>query len=619
MTHLSGSVHGEAWFVVLPDRAAALAVSHAPALTDARRLDRGPGRPWLLGQWRDEHVTVAEAGPLRVALIGYCSMSEAELAAAIRPLRGVREVDRLLPRLSGSFHLVAADADGVRVQGTVSGSRRVFRTRAGHHDLAASRADVLAQVRGTGIDDRQVAARLLSPAAPHPLQGQSVWSGVRSVPEDAYVYLRSDRPAAVTAWWRPPAAELPLPEGALLLRDALGAAVAAAVRGGGARSCDLSGGLDSTSVCFLAAGLVDRLTTFSFPAAGTGDDDPYWVKTALAAMPEADAVFLPGTAAPLPFEGVSEPGTVLDEPYLGLEDSALLLSAARRLPGRCSSRLHLTGHGGDEVVECMLSYLHDLARDRPQLAWAHLRGYRARHRWPLRGSLSALADRRTYRQWLDAAFSGLTRPVPPATPADHLGWGQYPRLPQWATARAAEAVRSLAGETPWEPLAERPGQHETWEAVRHSGRAVRLDRWLTADSGLPMAAPFLDDRVVEACLAVRPHERTTPWHYKPLLTEAMRGTVPDELLRRTTKGGGVAEELEYEGLRRHRDGLLALTEDSRLAARGLIDAAALRRVCAGSFLPGLSPHALAATLACEAWLRDVESTAGRRDLPEEGV
>ncbi|MGI5473032.1 asparagine synthase-related protein [Streptomyces sp. CA-132043] len=612
MTHLPGSVHGEAWFVVLPDHAAALAVSHTPALAGLRRIDHGPGRPWLLGQWRDGAITLAEAGPLRVALIGYCSMTEAELTAAIRPLRTVHDVDRLLPQLSGTFHLVAADPDGVRVQGTLSGTRRVFRARAGHHHLAASRSDVLARVLGTGIDDRQIAVRLLSPAAPHPLQGQSVWSDVQAVPEDAYLHLRAGRPATTTTCWRPPEAGLSLSEGAPRLRAALSAAVAAAVRGGGARSCDLSGGLDSTPVCFLAARLADRLTTFTFPAAGAADDDPYWVKTALAALPDVEAVFVPEEEAPLPFAGVSTPGTVLDEPHLGLEDRALLLDVTRRLPHH-SAGLHLTGHGGDEVLECMLSYLHDLAHTRPRVAWAHLRGYRARHRWPLRDSLAALADQRSYRQWLAAALPHLTEPPPRPTPAEHLGWGQAPRLPSWATARAADAVRSVAEESPWTPLAARRGQHSTLEAVRFSGRATRLDGWLMADNGLPMATPLLDDRVVEACLAVRPHERTTPWHYKPLMTEAMHGLLPHELLRRTTKGGGGAEELEYEGLRRYRDELLALTEDSRLAARGLIDAVALRRMCASSFMPGLSPHMLALTLACEAWLRDVEFAAGRRD------
>ncbi len=46
---------------------------------------------------------------------------------------------------------------------------------------------------------------------------------------------------------------------------------------------------------------------------------------------------------------------------------------------------------------------------------------------------------------------------------------------------------------------------------------------------------FLDDRVIEACLAVRPGERVSPGRYKPVLGAAMCGIVPEECLRRSNK------------------------------------------------------------------------------------
>ncbi|CAM5718928.1 hypothetical protein SCALM49S_07184 [Streptomyces californicus] len=67
--------------------------------------------------------------------------------------------------------------------------------------------------------------------------------------------------------------------------------------------------------------------------------------------------------------------------------------------------------------------------------------------------------------------------------------------------------------------------------------------------GLPVAAPFYDDRVLEATLAVRLPDRISPWRYKPLLVEAMRGVVPDALLARTTKDRMSSDE--HQGLREH--------------------------------------------------------------------
>ena len=122
--------------------------------------------------------------------------------------------------------------------------------------------------------------------------------------------------------------------------------------------------------------------------------------------------------------------------------------------------------------------------------------------------------------------------------------------------------------------------------------------------GIALAAPYYDDRVIEAGLAVRPEDRVTPWRYKPLIVEAMRGIVPDGSLTRQTKANGSGDV--EPGLRRHRAELLALWEDSRLGALGLIDAAALREACTRPLPPELQFGVLDQLVACEVWLRSLE-------------
>jgi asparagine synthase (glutamine-hydrolysing) len=126
-------------------------------------------------------------------------------------------------------------------------------------------------------------------------------------------------------------------------------------------------------------------------------------------------------------------------------------------------------------------------------------------------------------------------------------------------------------------------------------------------AGLALEAPYFDDRVVEICLSVRLHERTTPWQYKPLLVEAMRGVVPAEVLARTTKGVFGADV--DAGLARHRGDLAALCDDLVLARLGLVDADALRTACLGPHPPDMPLAALETTLGAEAWLRAHPSTA----------
>lgn len=242
-----------------------------------------------------------------------------------------------------------------------------------------------------------------------------------------------------------------------------------------------------------------------------------------------------------------------------------------------------------------------LAPGRPARTFAHWHPPAAERARP--EALSALADPRPYPAWLALAADRLTRPDPPST-TRLLGWGVEPRLPPWATPRAAELVRdqlrAVRGEAA-QPLAPEHAQHQVLSMVRHSAAAMRQLIDITARAGVPYSVPFLDDRVLDACLAAETTTRGTPFEYKPLLTAAVAPDVPADLLRRTGKGDFSVDT--HQGLARHRPDLAALVEDSALARAGLVDPDALRRACLGLYPTGTSYAALDATLACEHWLR----------------
>jgi asparagine synthase (glutamine-hydrolysing) len=151
------------------------------------------------------------------------------------------------------------------------------------------------------------------------------------------------------------------------------------------------------------------------------------------------------------------------------------------------------------------------------------------------------------------------------------------------------------------PLAPTRGQHATLEQLRCVGYFTRHIAGIMARAGLPLASPFLDDRVVEACLAVRLHERSTPWRFKPLIVEAMRDLMPATVLHRSTKGDFSTDW--HAGLRNARAHLAGLLDDLILARLGLVDVNALHKVCLGLYPYALPMLALDRTLACEAWLR----------------
>ncbi|MEH6376422.1 asparagine synthase-related protein [Streptomyces sp. KLMMK] len=597
-----------------------------------------------------------------MAVIGRCPVTAAELAARLRQVRDVADTERAVAGLAGSFHVVTSAAGRVRVRGSASGARAVFHARFDGVTVAADRADRLAEAVGASPDERMLALHLLSSPPPHPLDDRSPWRGVHRVPPGDCLVIEADGRARTQRWWTPPEPALSAAEGARGVRRALVAAVESCTAGGGTVSADLSGGMDSAGLCFLAARIgAAKLVTLRWEGADPGDEDGHRAARAAAALPDARHVRPGRSGTPLwfsdpagtadvlhpgavygmspPAYGMSHPADNIghlthgpghpahgpghpphdmnrpaDEPGAWVREAARFakLSALMTLRG---SRLHMSGGGGDELFTAPAPHLHDLLRSRPLAALAAVRRKHAGRRLPLLPVLGGLADRSDFPQWLTAWADSLVRPAAfPAGNVPSMAWGPDLRMPSWATADAVLAVRGLLREAAAaapEPLHAQRGQHAALASVRAGGRGVRQFDQVTSARGLECAAPYLDDGVVEAALSVRVGERGAPGRHKPVLAAALRGIVPEPVLGRSAEGEFGADPYAdlYAGLRHNRARLVALFEDSLLARAGLVDAAALRASLLGLHpVPGpLRP--LDTTLGCELWLRSLPDRA----------
>jgi len=562
-------VIGAEGFVVLPD----VDVRFPFEATEVVRYPSG--RPWLAGRWPAGEFAEVDLGSVKVALIGYCPVSATRLTELASRIRRLSDVDALAKALPGNTHIVVVVDGDVRVQGSVTGLRAVFHANVDGVTVAADRADVLAKAIGAELDEDLLAVRLISAKLPPPLGERSGWRGVHAVPPGSYLTLNETR---VTGWWRAPEPELGLAEGAPSVREALACT---------ADSADMSGGLDSTSLCFLAR----PSFTVRIDNGDPGNDDPKWAGIAAAEL-AAEHVVL--ADLPAMFSGL---GAVDDEaPVLNARTAARNLRYAQVLAAR-GSRVHLAGHGGDQLFTAPLSYLHRLARRRPSTAFRHLRAYRARYRWSVSETARALAEDRSLAQSWRQLSADLLAPRRKA----HLDWLLPFRAPVWASPDLVATARRVFAEVDAVPLAEDRGQHGTLANLRAYSASYRAMVRLFRTGGLTLRLPYLDDRVAEAVLAVRLEERTTPWRYKPLLVEAMRGVVPDAVLARRTKGEFSVDA--HAGFRANLPDLLALFADSELARRGLIDADVLRARLVGAHRDNQNLLALDATLAAELWLR----------------
>ncbi|MEU8258099.1 asparagine synthase-related protein [Micromonospora inaquosa] len=607
MADVPEAASGLSWFVALPDTDAGDVVlsSLRQRAIGLQMITHGSGRPWLVGRWADDEAAVATFGDRRLVVIGEHRLRTSDLLRLGAHARDPADLCAAVRDQPGSFHVLAATRAGSAAQGSLSGFRRVYFTTAGDAVLVSDRADVLAALTGSDVDEESLALRLLAPYAPWPLFWQPVWRGVHAVRPDERLILTAGAAPRATARWHPPEPVSDLATAAARLRDALSDAVAVRVHDRDVIASDLSG-VDSTALCSLAVRTGTRVVGLTCVSPDPLDDDLPWARRASVDLGGVIHEVVDGNANPLPYDGVGEPTDRFDEPSAAVMYRAGFLAVSRRAAAH-GARVRLTGFGGDELLTTDPVLQVTLLRTHPGTALRQLWLMRAAYRWGRRETLRALLDRRSYATWMasladgvGASGSALSGPL--------LAWGAPVWTAPWVVPDGRRLLQQVLRERATEavPLVNDRGLHGRLAGVYAGAAAARHLAQTTRRIGVSVALPYLDDQVVDACLAAPVVDVSSPRDYKPLARAAMRGVVPTALLERTTKADtSIAAD---RGARRHRADLLALSEDSRLAERGLIDAAALRAAIE-------HPHDrtwydLDQTLACETWLRSLEARAG---------
>ncbi|GHH91114.1 asparagine synthase [Streptomyces capillispiralis] len=592
------------WWVMLPDTASAAVVARRLCQEGVRSVSHASGRPWLIGCWDARQEVSARAGEVRVVVLGRSSVRAEVLGRRLERVRRPSEVEQAVGGVAGSFHVLASVGGRVWARGTASAACRVFTTRIGELPVAAGRADVLAALSGASPDWEMLALRLMSPPVTSTvLADRTVWQNVHAVPaQEVVAWERDGRRALAACWWRPPEPHLSLKEAAAEVRTALVEAVGTCTAAGGTISADASGGLDSTSLCFLAAREAGHLVTIHWEGRDPQNDDGVWATRVREALPSAAHLVVPAGQSPDWFTGVGGLRLPSEEPCPWVRDFAKQSDLLQRVAAH-GSRLHLGGGGGDELFTPYLAYLQDLAAAKPWRVWGQLRHHHHQWRVSRLSQARSVLERTSYRRWLlDAA--GHLALAPQSGFAGMLGWQPEPRAPGWTTPEAVatmkRALRTVAANNP-QPLSPHRSVHAVLQQVREGGNTVRVMNQTM--QGPDIALPYTDDAVVTAALSVRPPEAVQPGTVKPLLGTALTGIVPAHILARQTKGTYDADF--YQALRRHRGQLLALAEDSLLARAGLIDAQRLRG--AVHFHANHADTApLIYTVGCEVWLRSLE-------------
>ncbi|MGC0418545.1 albusnodin/ikarugamycin family macrolactam cyclase [Embleya sp. AB8] len=602
--------------------------------TGARTLWDGSDPLWLVGNWPADEVRVVSRGGLRMAVLGICGATDAELEVGLAVARG--GALRHLSGWAGSYHVVLRNGRRTVVLGDLAGVRQVFHAAPEDGVVYASHALPLADLTRAGLDTEALAARLACPDVPELVSGRSMFTGVKRL-EPGHA-LELTHGVARVRLYEQHRSPLDFPGAADALGRALTDAVGRRVAGSDRPGADLSGGRDSAVLALLGARSVSQgksrdliAVTWAEPCA---PDDPRSAADIVAGSARLRHLVIPGGVEHLPYTGLEE---VLDGSVMPDEPGFSLIGMARITKTLAAIRdagidMHVTGYGGDAVLGTPLAYLADLAMDHRRMTiarhartWARNLGMSA---YDLAGSAKRVA-RTTFPQALDQlaeVFAGSGRAD--AGPAAAMAWCTAAPTAAWTTPemrrRLAVSLRRLAGESvisagsvvAADPAVHgRPGDRAAWVAVRRAAERQRAYQQLAERTGVRVQAPYLDTAVVRAGMALPAWARDRDDGPRALLTAAMHGLIPRQVLVEAHRADYT--EAERRGLRINARVLRDLFADPLLAELGVLDPNEMRHTLnhaiGGANLSKNEPEtrpdvplgALADIVSAELWLRGV--------------
>lgn len=379
------------------------------------------------------------------------------------------------------------------------------------------------------------------------------------------------------------------------LRDVLAEAVTSATPDAGSRVwCELSGGLDSSTVAAFAnrrrAGALEAVS-FIYSQSYTADERR-WIEIALRHVPlpwhpiDVDMV-RPFTEFPARFAG--EPN--------GWIASAALDRAYTALLADHGVDVVLTGEGGDAVLlgdEQEPFYLADLLLRR---RW--LRMWDESRRWS-----AASRDRRAPTYWI---LRAALRPALRRLRSEPLEYRAVP-IP-WAAEGFAGRTKLIdRARNGWLPPAGSVGAAYVLQRVMRSANVIATHnhhRHLRCE----MRDPLMYRPLLELMLAIPWPRKIAPEQDRVLQRRALHGVLAPETLRRGDKGGG--DQPACDGLASSRAWFETLTARPRIVEHGYARLEpwrdAVRQARVGRTI-GLKLFQASATL--EVWLQQLEGVRG---------
>lgn len=321
----------------------------------------------------------------------------------------------------------------------------------------------------------------------------------------------------------------------------------------GAVACELSGGLDSTSVFVTAAHLRAQIyaLTFASSSGRNGDDDAF-ARIAVEAFPNPHILIDQDDHPPFAIE----PDRFEEES--GGDTLTSLRKAYEEALERVGIAAIFTGDGGDVIFG--YGHLKPAHLADPFAQGAVLEGVRAARRWAREVEPTRPTSYFVRRYGLRYAWRHIGR--------RSLVYAGDEGVPPWLTGSMAAEAASVNQIRPQvAPRISRPGQQYLWEMIYDlAGQANdAYRRRLRASS----RHPLLHRPLVSFMLSLPPTFRHGADGDRVAQRRAFADRLPEPIRRRTTKGS--AQQLHEQALMTNEAWYRALTRSPRLVDLGWVD------------------------------------------------
>ncbi len=420
--------------------------------------------------------------------------------------------------------------------------------------LLASDIEQLARTGPTTPDSVTLAGWLSGWPDPH----RSPFGEIEVLPP-GHALIADDRGLRVQQFWQvDPAHRLhydAVGDYAEHLAELLGRTVRDRLRGADQVACQMSGGLDSTSVTALAVEALPRqplVISHTYAETAACDEQPLVKAMAEHLGLEQIHWIAAERHLDLPYEALyppamENPGVVRSPRYA--DECALIAEQG--------ARVLLTGSGGDELTwGHALNYPHRLRQGDLGVVLEVARGCRAQ----------GLPVLRTLGQLL----------VAPLLRGAAYDPARGRRLPDWIRREAIDRLDLRAQLLHEDRIGfANPAQEARYQALRRTAtyNAVRSWEQVARRHGIEVRHPFFDTRLVEFSLAIPDDLWNREGYPKWLLRKAMQGRLPDAV--RWNRKKVTFDDFFVKVIRRQPEPIRQLLAHPALADMGLLDTEAL--------------------------------------------